>query len=610
MPPRGLPQITRRALNDAAFGEQRLHPRQIAALSDQRGEQTRLVRRNHTAMILQICVSVNAETPRKIPRTEGLSLGRMVAPEMRPASRLVGRLRLAIDLPSIAILALAAAGLVALVIFDLSPPLAFNDDWMYGWSVRQLVAGHGLHSFPESTALALVQVVWGAVFSLGHPDQRLLRLSVVPLVILTSWCTYQLARRLGTDRFWSFVAGATLLAMPLFMANATTFMSDNVYVGLLMAVALTGVAWISGGRWRWLCVALIVLAPLQRQTGMALVPALTVGLLLWKRPTWNWSDSLAVAAIWTLPTAALLAAGRLVVSEPLYSAVGPFELNLGHAIFPLPAMLGLALIPFLAALAFRPAPPGRESGWSVASAGLGIVGAIGCLVDLSQFGMIFTGNVLSPLGFTAILPGSKPPIFPGPVFKALEIAAVMTFVLLFVLRRRWWNPRALGPVALLLVLISASQLLPLLVVPWFVYDRYYLPLIAPLIPLVAVVAARAHHQGAAQSWAAAAIAAGLILYVIGEQDYLAWQAARDQAAHLAYGTAAPDQVQAGFEANGVYVELPSYERTGRADLFAIVGPAHPQITLLFASASDPRPGVSYSSLAPGRIVLAHPSPDR
>ncbi len=535
----------------------------------------------------------------------------MVAPETRPASaRPAGRFRLAFDLPSTAIVTLAVAGLAALLIFDLSPPLAFNDDWMYSWSVRQLVGGHGLHSFPESTALALVQVVWGAVFSLGHPDQRLLRLSVVPLVFLTAWCSYQLARRLGADRFWSLVAGATLFASPLFMANATGFMSDNFYVGLLMAVALTGVAWITRGRWRWLCVALLVLAPLQRQLGIALVPALTLGLVLWKRPTWERSDSLAVAAIWTLPAAAMVVADRLVVSQPLYSVVEPSQLNAGHAIFPLPAMLGLGLIPFLAALALRPVAPARESGWSLVSAGLGVVGVIGCLVDLFQFGMTFPGNVLSPLGFAAILSGSKPPIFPGPVFRALEIAAVTTFVLLFVLRRRWWTPRALTPDALLLVLIGASQFVPLMAVPWFIYDRYFLAVMAPVVPVIAVVAARALHQGAARAWATAAIAGGLTLYVIGEQDYLAWQAARDRAAILAYGMTSPDQVQAGFEANAVYVELPVYERTGHADLFAILGPVHPQITLLFASPNDPRAGVSYSSLAPGRIVLAHSTPDR
>ena len=97
---------------------------------------------------------------------------------------------------------------------------------------------------------------------------------------------------------------------------------------------------------------------------------------------------------------------------------------------------------------------------------------------------------------------------------------------------------------------------------------------------------------------------GLALYVIGEQDYVAWQGARDQAARLAYQLAPREQVQAGFEANAVYVELPNYERTGRADLFAILGPEHPRVILRFAPASDPATGVSYSSLNPGRIVLA------
>jgi hypothetical protein len=534
----------------------------------------------------------------------------MVVPQTSPASaRPRGRFPVALDLPTIGILGLAAAGLVALVIFDLSPPLAFNDDWLYSWSVRQLVAGHGLHSFPASTALAMVQVLWGAAFSLGHADQRLLRLSVVPLIVLTAWCSYRLARRLGADRFWSAVAGATLLASPLFMTNATSFMSDNFYVGLVMAVALSGVAWITGGKWRWLCVGFLVLAPLQRQVGIALVPMVTLGLIFWRRPRWEHSDTLALAAIWTLPVAALLAAGRIVVSQPLYS-VGPTQLNVGHAIFPLPAMLGLTLIPFAAALAFRPAAPGRESAWSLLSVGLGVVGAVGCLVDLAQFGMIFPGNVLSPLGFTAILAGSKPPIFSGAVFRALEIAAVTTFVLMLVLRRRSWDPRALGPDGLFLILISASQFLPLMAVQLFIYDRYFFPVVAPLVPVIAALAARADHQGAARAWATGALVAGLLLYAVGEQDYLAWQDARDRAALLAYGTVSPRLVQAGFEANAVYVELPTYERTGQADLFAILGPAHPEITLLFASATDPRPGVSYASLARGRIVLARSSPDR
>jgi hypothetical protein len=520
----------------------------------------------------------------------------------------------AFDLPAAGVLSLAGAGLLALLIFDLSPPLAFNDDWMYAWSVHQLTAGHGLRIFPESSATALVQVVWGALFSLGHPDQRLLRLSIVPFVIVAAWCSYRLAQWLGARRFWCAVAAATLLTAPLFMGNATTFMTDNLYVGLVMGVAWASACWIVRGKWRWLCVGLLVLAPLQRQVGVAMVPAVTLGLLLWRRPAWQRSDSVALAAMWILSAIAALAPTLAGISPPGYSPVdvsrgsaifGTSGWSVLHALLPLPAALGLALMPFAAALAVRPRPAPRAPWWSAAPALLGIIGAIGCLVDLRDYGMVFTGNVLSPLGFTAILPGTKPLVFVQ-TFRILEIAAVATFVFLLILRRAWWTPKTLGPVGTLLVVISASQFLPLLLLHTFIFDRYFLPIAAPLVPAVAVMASAVPRQAVARAWAAVALVGGLALYVIGEQDYIAWQTARDQAARLAYQTVPAQQVMAGFEANGVYVSLPEYERTGHFDLFAVTGPAHPTITLKFAYPSDPRPGVAYWSIAPGRIILDRP----
>src|SRR5207248_1806714 len=178
---------------------------------------------------------------------------RMVWPEARAAvARRAGRFPSLLEWPVAAIWAMAATGLLLLVIFDLSPPLAFNDDWMYAWSAGQLVAGHGLHVFPESTALALVQVVWGAAFSLGHPDPRLL-----------------------------------------------------------------------------------VLAPLQRQIGLALIPAVMLGLLLFRWKTWTRADTAAAVAMWTLPAAIAYAAARLAVSHSLYSSLNVAALDVGHAIFPL-----------------------------------------------------------------------------------------------------------------------------------------------------------------------------------------------------------------------------------------------------------------------------------
>jgi hypothetical protein len=530
----------------------------------------------------------------------------MVWPEVgtAPAGRR-GSVRLPLEVLAAAVWMLAAAAMIALIWFDLSPPLAFNDDWMYAWSVRQFVAGHGLHVFPMSVALALVQVVWGAIFSLGHADPRLLRLSIVPLVVLTAWCSHRLAQQLGADRFWSAVAASTLLAMPLFMANATTFMTDNAYVGLVMAVAATSLAWITRGQRRWICVGLLVLTPLQRQFGLALIPAVTLGVLLFRRESWSRADSAALIAIWTLPAVVLTIGSLLTVSQPLYpsTAADLSRLDLTHALAPLMPMLGLGLIPFAGALALRPRGSDRETAWSLAAVVLAVVGACGCLLDLARFGMIFPGNVFTPLGFAPILGGAKPAVFPGLIFQAVEIAAVVTFVMLLIVRRRWWTPSRISAGGVLLILIAASQFLPLLAVQLFIYDRYFLPVIAPLVPLVAAIASGAARQPAARGWAVGALAAGLALYVAGEQDYVAWQVARDQAARSAYHLTGPERVQAGFEANAVYVELPRYDQTGRADLFAIVGPENPAITLRFAPAADPRPGVSYSSLSAGRIVL-------
>ena len=69
------------------------------------------------------------------------------------------------------------------------------------------------------------------------------------------------------------------------------------------------------------------------------------------------------------------------------------------------------------------------------------------------------------------------------------------------------------------------------------------------------------------------------------------------------------RVNAGYEANAVYFEIPEYERTGKAQLGrlerdrVIFGPPNPDLWLEFAGPRDPRPGVAYSSIDPGWIVL-------
>jgi hypothetical protein len=60
VPSRRFAQITRLALNDAALGQQGLHPKEVSALPEQRRQQTWLIRRIHACMILHICIYVDA----------------------------------------------------------------------------------------------------------------------------------------------------------------------------------------------------------------------------------------------------------------------------------------------------------------------------------------------------------------------------------------------------------------------------------------------------------------------------------------------------------------------------------------------------------------------
>jgi hypothetical protein len=172
--------------------------------------------------------------------------------------------------------------------------------------------------------------------------------------------------------------------------------------------------------------------------------------------------------------------------------------------------------------------------------------------------------------------------------------------------------RRLQPGVALMLLLGIAQLVPLLIGRTF--DRYYLPAVVVVLPVIALMATRTRPVpgGAATVAAVLTMVGGLLLYVIGEQDYQSWQSARDAAARQAFATTPPALVQAGFEANGVYFELPGYERYGLPDrapilnpelLPSIVGPAHPVVRLEYASPDDPRPGVSYRSIASGKIVI-------
>jgi hypothetical protein len=507
------------------------------------------------------------------------------------------------------------AALVAVLIFDLTPPLAFNDDWLFAWSARQLAGGRGFQVYPWQEPLALPQVVWAVVASLGHPDQRLLRLSLLAFSAVAAISTAGLARLAGARAIWSYVAALALICSPLALLLTVGFMSDLPYLAFLMAATFSGARWVKHGRGQLACVAWTLLAALQRQPGYLIPLAVTLALLLARRQRpvrggdWLWLLTLwltaaAVAAgIATWRAGSLLAADRVPTLAPgsLLSMLAPFPF--------LPIMAGLLLLPFAVGLAFPSHAPTAPR-WVgrvllvIAASGLAVV-----MRAALQHDTIFPGSELTPQGFVPTMAGNKPQIFPSPLFFLIEAAAAGTAAVVLVLRGSCWWPRFRRPEHFFLLLVALTQCLPLLLLHLSISDRYFLPVAAPLLPLAAAVASTSTTR-AALPWAIACLAAGLGFFIVGEQDYIAWQVARDQAARLAYQSAAPETVNAGYEANAVYVALPYFERTGQIGQgnrnFALFGPQHALRWLEFAQPGDPRPGVDYRSLRSGRIIIAGP----
>jgi hypothetical protein len=500
---------------------------------------------------------------------------------------------------------------VLVVYFDLASPFAFNDEWVYAWSVAHSRLPQ-VRLMPEQAAMALVQVIWSAVFSLGRSDLPVLRLTLMPFLALAAYSTYRCARTLGADEFWSRASGAALLANPLVLTLGSSFMSDIPYLALVLGAAWAGTAWVCQGRGRVALIVLTVGAVLQRQQALAIPLAVTVGLVVAGRINKReGKDVVALLALWMADAISFVLPGLAGFALPTQSSLvelartGARPVHYAEPLLFVVPITAFLLAPFLAGLLLhspRRLTASRISLIPLLAGGLGLAGMVYMLPRYMMPGVCWTAAGFAPTSIT----GSKPLGSLIWIFFAWDALVLGTL-----LAACWWPNAArrvigIGPGGIFALALAVSQLLPLLALPTAYFDRYFLPVAAPMLPMAAVLASRSMRQRLAAAFAGATLLFGILTYAGFQQDYEAWQLARDRAARIAYQGATPSEVAAGYEANGVYDDLPMFDATGlhHSTQRDVRGPERPAIRLIWSTQSDTRSGVDYGSfLAPGRIVL-------
>lgn len=493
---------------------------------------------------------------------------------------------------------------MAIGYFDFGPRLAFNDDFTYAWSTSHLASGQ---LYPRQSALALPQSIigWMVAAPFGY-DQRVLRASQLIFILAGAWAAYRLARRLGAGRSWSLLSPIVLLTSPIFFNLATSYMSDAAYTALVLMTCNAGVSWIGGAsRGRVTFGVGAILATLQRVVGIGLVLAMALALFIrWRRSRGPFPTSdaawLAVAAAGS--GIAAVAPGVLGISAGSDVINRLSQFNLEAAIAPLahlPVVAGYLLLPLAFAVRVN---------WNLRLGVVAVPAAALIVLALWQFQWL-PGNIWTLAGPAPTLAGFKPPPFPLAGVLAILALSPIAFWLIGPVASREWSVAASDNRYVLLLLIAGVQLLLLVPNTVSLYDRYYLPVAAPVIPMLCALAAIRSRPGAAV-FATVVCALLLVLGIVYEQDYQSWQVARNEAARLAYRCAMPAQVNAGYEANAVYVEIPTYESTGRSmpsDSLArnvtVLGPEHPSLWLEFAAPDDSRTGIGYVSAAGGKVVI-------
>ncbi len=182
---------------------------------------------------------------------------------------------------------MAAVGVLGLGLLVL-PRGAFplHDEAFYVEPVVRL-ARTGKLVLPAVNSASFVGLAaWGAAFvKVFGGDFVTLRLAALVAGVLAAVVFYALLRQLGFDRTRSCLALGVLVLNPLYVYSATLFMTESLFILLVLGSLYAGMLGLQQGRgWLLLLAGLLTGAAfLTRQIGLLVVIALAAGLLAHRR---------------------------------------------------------------------------------------------------------------------------------------------------------------------------------------------------------------------------------------------------------------------------------------------------------------------------------------
>lgn len=436
----------------------------------------------------------------------------------------------------------------------------FVDDWVYAWSVENLLAHGRVEVLNYSDNLNVAQIVWGALACVPFGFSfTALRVSTWLLGIVSLSALYLLLREFEVPRRDALLGSATLAVYPVFALLSITFMTDVPFLSMTMLASAAIVRAVRTRSTGWLCAAALAacLAVGIRAVGIVAPIAMVLFLVLrrdrWGRERGRWLVTLAPLIVfgvlyslrsqvfhggdvgWLRGTTPDRLALLREFALPLLPRMlaGTFVLAVG--------VLGLALLPLTVGCLARTHLRRTVAIAAVIGAVVVVLSAIGVGYPLPlAAGGIWSVDELG--GSSVLVPDYSPrPVPPALSWTLLVIATVSSAAAINAMwrRRGWWS----GDAFLLWSLAGHGGVMAL---TWLVYDRYALVLVPYAIALVLAARPRIHVPAAVGALAMLAIVTGFAM-----RDHLSYNAALWNAVEVLERSGVPQRdINGGYMVNG------------------------------------------------------------